>query len=66
MIKSIVFKHIELMSVCQSHSFELMVSLTNLVRFYSFVVANVFVGRNAYNLLMIDPALYGRFESSTG
>jgi hypothetical protein len=51
MVKQIIMKHIELMAVCQSHSFEIFVSLSNLVRFYTYIVTNVFVGRKLYNLL---------------
>lgn len=47
-------KHIELMAVCQSHSFEIFVSLSNLVRFYTYIVTNVFIGRGLYNHLIQD------------
>ena len=43
MIKGIVIKHTELMAVCQSHSFEVFVSLTNLIRYYTFCVTCVFI-----------------------
>lgn len=47
-------KHIELMAVCQSHSYEIFVSMSNMMRFYTYIVANVFIGCNKYNLLVQD------------
>lgn len=56
MVKTIIMRHVELMAVCQSHSFEVFVSLANLMRFYSYIVGNVFIGRNKYqNLVQEDP-----------
>lgn len=55
MVKTIIMRHVELMAVCQSHSFEIFVSLANLMRFYSYIVANVFIGRNKYKNLVQDP-----------
>lgn len=60
MIKRVIMKHIELMSVCQTHSFDVLVSLTNLIRFYTYIVANVFLGAGSYDHLMHDAAIFGR------
>ena len=64
MIKRVIMKHIELMSVCQTHSFDVLVSLTNLIRFYAYIVANVFLGAGSYDYLMHDPAIYGKHSQS--
>ena len=70
MVKKVITKHIELMSVCQSHSFELFVSLTNLVRFYAYIVTSVFVPSQRYNRLLNDAMMTGKSstvgDSSTG
>ena len=68
MVKKIVMKHVEMMAVCQSHSFELFVSLTNLMSFYTYIIANVFIGRQSYSLLMNDAVIRGKqtTESSLG
>ena len=59
MVKSILLKHIELMSICQSQCFEIFVSFTNLMRFYTYVISNVFSSREIYELLMNDILMYG-------
>lgn len=64
MVKQIIMRHIELMAVCQSHSFEIFVSLSNLVRFYTYVVTNVFVGRKLYNYLTQDAVLHGKIVTT--
>lgn len=67
MVKSILFKHIELMTICQSHSFEIFVSFTNLMRFYTYVITNVFMDRGVYDLLMNDIIMYGQLnQQNTG
>ena len=65
-IKRIIIKHIELMTVCRSHCFEIFVSLTNLLRFYTYIVANVFVGKTNFNVLYNDVILYGYYPDSEG
>ena len=64
MVKSILFKHIELMVICQSHSFEIFVSFTNLMRFYTYVITNVFMDRGVYDLLMNDIIMLGEYSQS--
>jgi hypothetical protein len=54
MAKMIIGKHIELMTTCQSHCFELFVSLKNMIRFYNYVVFNALIGKGRFNLLMND------------
>lgn len=66
MVKRILLKHLELMAVCQSHSFDIFVSLTNLLRFYTYIVANVFLCRGSYNMLMNDVILFGYYPDSEG
>ena len=64
--KRIIIKHIELMKVWRSNSFEIFVSLTNLLRFYIYIVANVFVGKTNFNVLVNDVILYGYYPDSEG
>ena len=59
MVKSILLKHIELMSICQCQCFEIFVSFTNLMRFYTYIITNVFTGKTTYQLLMGDILMYG-------
>jgi len=66
MVKRILLKHLELMAVCQSHSFDIFVSLTNLLRFYTYIVANVFLGRSSYDTLMNDVIMFGYYPDSEG
>ena len=66
MMKRIILKHIELMSVCRSHSFEIFVSLTNLLRFYIYIVANVFISKSNFIVLINDVILYGYYPDSEG
>jgi hypothetical protein len=54
MVKKIVGRHVEMMCVCQSHSFELFVSLKDLIRFYNYVIINMLVPRGWFTLLMND------------
>tara|TARA_B110000285_G_C14939913_1_gene521502 strand:- start:193 stop:747 length:555 start_codon:yes stop_codon:yes gene_type:complete len=66
MVKRILLKHLELMAVCQSHSFDIFVSLTNLFRFYTYIVANVFLGRSSYDTLLNDVIMFGYYPDSEG
>ena len=66
MVKRILLKHLELMAVCQSHSFDIFVSMTNLLRFYTYIVANVFLGRSSYETLMNDFIMFGYYPDSEG
>lgn len=66
MVKRIIVKHIELMSVCRSHSFEIFVSLTNLIRFYIYIIANVFMSKGSFNVLINDVVLFGYYPDSEG
>lgn len=66
MAKSIILKHIELMAICQSHSFEIFVSLSNLIRFYTYIVSNVFMSKRHYDILMNDVTMYGYYPDSEG
>ena len=62
MVRQIILKHLEFMCVCRSHSFEVFVSLSNLIKFYTYVIANAFMTKATYDLLMNDVIMYGTFQ----
>lgn len=59
MIRTVLYKHLQLMRALRSHTFEVFVSFTQCVRFYGHVVCSVFIHKDTYNQMINDVILYG-------
>jgi len=58
-VRTVLYKHIQMMRSLRSNSFEVFVSFSQFVRFYGHVVSSIFIHKDTYNQLVNDVIMYG-------
>ena len=58
-VRTVLYKHIQMMRSLRSNSFEVFVSFSQFVRFYGHVVSSIFIHKDTYNQIINDVIIYG-------
>lgn len=58
-VRTVLYKHLQMMRALRSHTFEVFVSFTQCVRFYGHVVSSIFIHKDTYNQIINDVIIYG-------